>query len=186
MANTLTAVRLLLVIPFAVFMSRADERSAFFALIAWVVALATDFLDGPIARRRGTVSALSGAFDHTLRCERHIRERISWGIPVDIARLHRRGICSVRHRLLLVSPADQISREQTGTLQRNALLRPTHRGHSDSLGRPGAPAVAYDFGVGTGFEHAGIHGPALHVQQIRLCRTPPESLAGEIAGRLRH
>ena len=65
MANTLTAIRLLLVIPFAVFMSRADERSAFFALIIWVVALATDFLDGPIARRRGTVSALSGAFDHT-------------------------------------------------------------------------------------------------------------------------
>ena len=65
MANALTAVRLLLVIPFAFFMSRADERSALFALMIWVVALATDFLDGPIARRRGTVSGLSGAFDHT-------------------------------------------------------------------------------------------------------------------------
>jgi len=65
MANALTAIRLLLVIPFAFFMSRTDERSALFALLAWVVALATDFLDGPIARRRGTVSALSGAFDHT-------------------------------------------------------------------------------------------------------------------------
>lgn len=65
MANALTAIRLLLVIPFALFMSRADERSALFALIAWVMALATDFLDGPIARRRATVSARSGAFDHT-------------------------------------------------------------------------------------------------------------------------
>jgi phosphatidylglycerophosphate synthase len=65
MANALTAVRLLLVIPFAFFMSRGDERSAVFALMIWVVALATDFLDGPIARRRGTVSGLSGAFDHT-------------------------------------------------------------------------------------------------------------------------
>ena len=65
MANALTALRLLLVVPFAFFMTRGDERSALFALIVWVVALATDFLDGPIARRRGTVSALSGAFDHT-------------------------------------------------------------------------------------------------------------------------
>ena len=62
MANALTATRLLLVIPFALFMSRVDARSALFALIVWVVALATDFLDGPIARRRGTVSALTGAF----------------------------------------------------------------------------------------------------------------------------
>jgi phosphatidylglycerophosphate synthase len=46
-------------------MARNDERSAILALIAWAVALATDFADGPIARRRGTVSALSGAFDHT-------------------------------------------------------------------------------------------------------------------------
>ena len=65
MANALTAVRLLLVAPFAFFMSRGDTRSAAFALVAWVVALATDFLDGPIARRRGTVNALSGTFDHT-------------------------------------------------------------------------------------------------------------------------
>lgn len=65
MANALTAIRLLLVAPFAFFMARGDERSALFALVAWVVALATDFLDGPIARRRGTVTALSGTFDHT-------------------------------------------------------------------------------------------------------------------------
>jgi CDP-diacylglycerol---glycerol-3-phosphate 3-phosphatidyltransferase len=65
MANALTAIRLLLVAPFAFFMARSDERSAGFALMAWAVALATDFLDGPMARRRGTVSALSGAFDHT-------------------------------------------------------------------------------------------------------------------------
>ena len=65
MANALTAIRLLLVVPFAFFMAKGDMRSAVFALITWVVALATDFADGPIARRRGTVSALSGAFDHT-------------------------------------------------------------------------------------------------------------------------
>ncbi len=65
MANALTALRLLLVVPFALFMGKGDWRSAGFALMAWTVALATDFLDGPIARRRGTVSAWSGTFDHT-------------------------------------------------------------------------------------------------------------------------
>jgi CDP-diacylglycerol--glycerol-3-phosphate 3-phosphatidyltransferase len=64
-ANALTAIRLLLVLPFAFYMARGDGRSAIFALVAWVVALITDLLDGPIARRRGTVTAWSGAFDHT-------------------------------------------------------------------------------------------------------------------------
>ena len=65
MANALTAVRLLLVLPFAFYMAKGDERSAIFALIAWVGALITDFLDGPIARRQGTVTPWSGTFDHT-------------------------------------------------------------------------------------------------------------------------
>lgn len=64
MANALTAVRLLLVLPFAFFMAKGDRDSAIFALVAWAVALITDFLDGPIARRRGTVTAFSGTFDH--------------------------------------------------------------------------------------------------------------------------
>ena len=65
MANALTAVRLLLVIPFAFFMTKGDVRFAIFALIVWGIALLTDFLDGPIARRMGTVTAWSGTFDHT-------------------------------------------------------------------------------------------------------------------------
>jgi CDP-diacylglycerol--glycerol-3-phosphate 3-phosphatidyltransferase len=65
LANSLTALRLILVLPFAFVMARGDERSAIFALAVWVVALITDFLDGPIARRTGTVTALSGTFDHT-------------------------------------------------------------------------------------------------------------------------
>jgi CDP-diacylglycerol--glycerol-3-phosphate 3-phosphatidyltransferase len=64
-ANALTAVRLLLVLPFAFFMAKGDRSSAISALVMWVVALITDFLDGPIARRRGTVTAFSGTFDHT-------------------------------------------------------------------------------------------------------------------------
>ncbi|SRR5579875_2221265 len=65
MANALTTLRLLLVAPFIVCMARGDNRSAVIALAIWTVALATDIFDGPIARRRGTVSAMSRAFDHT-------------------------------------------------------------------------------------------------------------------------
>src|ERR1700675_4334871 len=65
MANALTAIRLLLVVPFAFFMTKGDVRFGVFALVVWVVALITDFLDGPIARRKDTVTALSGTFDHT-------------------------------------------------------------------------------------------------------------------------
>ncbi len=65
MANALTAVRLLLVLPFAFFMAKGDRHSTIFAFVAWGVALITDFLDGPIARRRGTGTAASGTFDHT-------------------------------------------------------------------------------------------------------------------------
>ena len=65
MANALTAIRLLLVLPFAFFMAREDAHSAGLALIIWTVALASDLLDGPVARRRGTVTSFSGTFDHT-------------------------------------------------------------------------------------------------------------------------
>jgi cardiolipin synthase len=65
MVNGLTGVRLLLAIPFAFFMTNGDMRHAVFALLAMVAALATDFLDGPIARRTGTVSAVGRTFDHT-------------------------------------------------------------------------------------------------------------------------
>jgi len=65
MANALTAVRLFLVIPFAYFMARADRRYAVFASAAMLVAIATDLLDGPLARRKGTASAPGETFDHT-------------------------------------------------------------------------------------------------------------------------
>jgi phosphatidylglycerophosphate synthase len=64
MSNALTAIRLLLVIPFAFFMAGGGVRHAVYALLTMVVALTTDFLDGAIARRTGKLSALGGTFDH--------------------------------------------------------------------------------------------------------------------------
>ena len=66
MANALTAVRLLLVVPFAVLMASADARHAAFAALILAVAIVTDLLDGPLARRRGTASAAGQLFDHTV------------------------------------------------------------------------------------------------------------------------
>lgn len=66
MANALTALRLLLILPFAFFMANGGQRNAFFGAIVIMIAIATDLLDGPAARWRGTVTPLSGTFDHTV------------------------------------------------------------------------------------------------------------------------
>lgn len=93
MANALTLVRLLLVFPLAFFMARGDARSAVFALLAVAGAIATDLLDGLVARRRGTVSAAGGTFDHTadflfVTCGLFagaLRGAFPWILPVLIA-----------------------------------------------------------------------------------------------------
>jgi CDP-diacylglycerol--glycerol-3-phosphate 3-phosphatidyltransferase len=65
MANALTAVRLLLVVPFAMLVGRGDARVGTLAALLILVAIGTDLLDGRVARRLGTVSAFGGTFDHT-------------------------------------------------------------------------------------------------------------------------
>jgi CDP-diacylglycerol---glycerol-3-phosphate 3-phosphatidyltransferase len=65
MANALTAVRLLLALPFALLMASPDARSALWAAALLAGAIATDLLDGAIARRRGTASSAGRLFDHT-------------------------------------------------------------------------------------------------------------------------
>jgi phosphatidylglycerophosphate synthase len=68
MANALTAARVLLALPFALLMSRGGARPAVFAALALAAAIATDVLDGPIARRRGTATAAGRTFDHAADC----------------------------------------------------------------------------------------------------------------------
>jgi CDP-diacylglycerol--glycerol-3-phosphate 3-phosphatidyltransferase len=65
MANALTVVRVLLAFPFAACMAAADARHAAFAALILATAIVSDLLDGPIARRRGTVSEAGTLFDHT-------------------------------------------------------------------------------------------------------------------------
>ena len=66
LANGFTAIRLLLITPFALLIAHGDKQNALAALSIYVIALATDFADGPIARKLGTVSLIGGTFDHTV------------------------------------------------------------------------------------------------------------------------
>ena len=61
LANLLTALRLAAAPIAALAVLRGDSRTA---LTLFVVAVASDLLDGPLARRRGEVSALGGLLDH--------------------------------------------------------------------------------------------------------------------------
>ena len=64
MANLLTAIRLLLAVPAAVAFAQPEFLSPFLLLTLMTVAIATDFLDGIVARRRGTASPRGQLFDH--------------------------------------------------------------------------------------------------------------------------
>ncbi len=65
MAHALTAIRLLLVLPIGLLLASHEARAPMIAAVVVVVAIATDLLDGRVARRLGTASALGGTFDHT-------------------------------------------------------------------------------------------------------------------------
>jgi CDP-diacylglycerol--glycerol-3-phosphate 3-phosphatidyltransferase len=68
MAHALTSIRLLLILPFALLMAQGEPHHAGLAGGLLAVAIASDVLDGAIARRRGTASAAGGLFDHATDC----------------------------------------------------------------------------------------------------------------------
>ena len=68
MAHALTAVRLLLIAPIATGFARPDLVGATVLACLLGLAIATDILDGRVARSRGTASAAGQVFDHTTDC----------------------------------------------------------------------------------------------------------------------
>src|SRR3989442_5931098 len=68
MANALRATRVLLALPFAFLMTGGGARHAALAALVLAAAIATDVLDGAVARRRDTATAAGGAFDHAADC----------------------------------------------------------------------------------------------------------------------
>ena len=93
MANALTTLRLLLVLPFAWLMASPDARHAALAAVVLAAAIVTDLLDGVIARRRSTASAAGQIFDHTADClfvtsglgAGALRHAIPWILPILVA-----------------------------------------------------------------------------------------------------
>ena len=65
MAHALTVFRLLLIFPFTFLMTREDAASAVVAGILLVVAIVSDIVDGPLARRLGTATVAGRTADHT-------------------------------------------------------------------------------------------------------------------------
>ena len=68
MAHLLTGIRLLLALPLAVAFARPDALGAGLVALLLGVAIATDYLDGIVARRRGTGSPGGQLFDHGTDC----------------------------------------------------------------------------------------------------------------------
>ena len=61
-ANGFTAARLALIVPFVAAVGAG--RAGWVFVLFWS-AVATDYVDGPVARRRGEASRLGGVLDHT-------------------------------------------------------------------------------------------------------------------------
>lgn len=68
MANALTAIRLVIALPVAIALARPERLTPGVAAILIVVAIATDFLDGAVARGQGTASPAGMLFDHSTDC----------------------------------------------------------------------------------------------------------------------
>jgi len=68
MANALTAVRLALVLPIAAALARPELLAPGVVALLIGLAIASDYLDGPVARRTGKASARGMLFDHGTDC----------------------------------------------------------------------------------------------------------------------
>ncbi len=67
-ANSLTGLRLVLVIPVAWGFAHPDTWPAWWLLALLLIAIATDMIDGVVARRSGTASPAGQLFDHGTDC----------------------------------------------------------------------------------------------------------------------
>src|SRR5262249_49971093 len=67
MANALTTLRLVLAVPVGLWLASDDPRTWWLA-IAITIAIVTDLIDGPLARRLGTSTPFGGTFDHAADC----------------------------------------------------------------------------------------------------------------------
>jgi phosphatidylglycerophosphate synthase len=67
-ANALTAIRLALALPIAAALADSELLAPIPLAALVALAIASDYLDGPMARRTGKASARGMLFDHTTDC----------------------------------------------------------------------------------------------------------------------
>jgi CDP-diacylglycerol--glycerol-3-phosphate 3-phosphatidyltransferase len=92
-ANLLSGLRLLSVLPFAILVAQDGFMSAALAAALFALAIATDLADGPLARARGTESPLGRALDHGADflfvdaglAAAATRDLVPWALPVLVA-----------------------------------------------------------------------------------------------------
>lgn len=65
MANLLTSIRLLLIVPVAGAMAQRDFLADWMLALFLILAIVTDYYDGIVARAQGTASARGQIFDHS-------------------------------------------------------------------------------------------------------------------------
>lgn len=65
MANLLTSIRLLLILPVAGAMAQRDLLADWLLALCLILAIVTDYYDGIVARAQGTASARGQVFDHS-------------------------------------------------------------------------------------------------------------------------
>ena len=68
MANALTAIRLALAFPIAAALADSGLLAPIPLAALLALAIASDYLDGPVARRTGKASARGMLFDHATDC----------------------------------------------------------------------------------------------------------------------
>jgi len=92
-ANLLSLSRLLLAGPLALALARGSVAGGVLGSTLFCVAVATDLIDGPIARARGTASALGRVLDHLADftfvdsglAAAALRGLVPWALPVLVA-----------------------------------------------------------------------------------------------------
>jgi phosphatidylglycerophosphate synthase len=92
-AHALTGSRVLLTAPFVFLMSQEGAPFVILAALVLAAAVATDVLDGLVARRRGSATALGRVFDHAADClfvtaglaAGAVRGAFPWVLPVLVA-----------------------------------------------------------------------------------------------------
>jgi phosphatidylglycerophosphate synthase len=93
MANLLSVLRLFAAIPFAAWIAVGGSANAALATLLFFAAIASDLVDGRIARARGTASALGRALDHGADftfvtsglTAAALRGLVPWVLPVLVA-----------------------------------------------------------------------------------------------------